>query len=141
MILLRNCNARGKIMYFFLSFFNFRWTFIATIIIALLVGLVVGIALYLKGEFYNQHQQQYNNALLLFKLVRFFLGKRERGIQKQEKDLEEQKNLMDNALENKNKKGFSILLLFLILSLYKKKLLICIFVLKVNLTLKYISKK
>lgn len=56
------------------------WTFIATIIIALLVGLVVGIALYLKG-------------------------KRERGIQKQEKDLEEQKNLMDNALENKNKKG------------------------------------
>lgn len=37
----------------------------------------------------------------------FLLGKRERVIQKPEKDLEEQTNLMDYALEHKNNKGFS----------------------------------
>lgn len=37
----------------------------------------------------------------------FLLGNKERMIQKQEIDLEEQKNIMDNALENKNNKGFS----------------------------------
>lgn len=40
----------------------------------------------------------------------FLLGKRERVIQKPEKDLEEQTNLMDYALENKNNKGFSFFL-------------------------------
>lgn len=48
----------------------------------------------------------------------FFLGKRERGIQKPEKDLEEQRKLMDKALEDKNNKGFSFFVfLFLNLSL------------------------
>lgn len=37
-----------------------------------------------------------------------FLGRRERGIQKQERDMEEQKTLMDKALENKINKGFSL---------------------------------
>lgn len=53
---------------------------IATFIVALLCGLAVAIVLYFKG-------------------------KRERVIQKPEKDLEEQTNLMDYALENKNNKG------------------------------------
>lgn len=37
----------------------------------------------------------------------FLLGKRQMVIQKPEKELEEQTNLMDYALENKNNKGFS----------------------------------
>lgn len=35
----------------------------------------------------------------------FFLERRERGIQKQERDMEEQKTPTDNALENKINKG------------------------------------
>lgn len=53
---------------------------IATVIAVLICGLAVVIAIYLKG-------------------------KRERGIQKPEKDLEEQRKLMDKALEDKNNKG------------------------------------
>lgn len=40
----------------------------------------------------------------------FLLGKRQVVIQKPEKELEEQTNLMDYALENKNNKGFSFFL-------------------------------
>lgn len=65
---------------FDIDFSIFRNIIIATVLVALLWGLAVAFALYSKG-------------------------KKERMIQKQEIDLEEQKNIMDNALENKNNKG------------------------------------